>query len=175
MDRELSNLYLAVNAYFTKHVKRKEDADDLTQEVWLKALKNSESLKMVKETQSWFFTIARNTLIDFYRKKKENVNFDSNFLTSNSISESDERLKEQLQTCLSDYIKSLKGDVKQLILEADIKGVSQKELANQLNIPYPTLRSKLQRGRTKIKKMYERDCHLEIGKRGEVLDCRCKN
>jgi RNA polymerase sigma-70 factor (ECF subfamily) len=49
----------------------KEEAEDVTQEVFLKMWRNLKKFKKEKNFQSWLWTIARNTCFDFLRKKKK--------------------------------------------------------------------------------------------------------
>lgn len=53
--------------YFTNHI---EEAKDLTQETFLKALHSLDSFQGKSSTRTWIISIARNTTIDFYRKRK---------------------------------------------------------------------------------------------------------
>jgi len=60
--------------YKTSH---KETAEDLTSQTFIKALKNVGKFDDTKGTlQSWLFRIARNTVIDYYRTKKNLVDID---------------------------------------------------------------------------------------------------
>jgi len=175
MEKFFDAYYSAVRQYFVKNVSNREDAKDLTQEVWLKFLVFRKQPKQIDNLKAWIFTVARNTLIDYYRKnnhKKSVSEWDNTFKPIPETNNAD--LQEKLSTCLTYYIQDLQNDVKKILIASDIKGVSQKILAQQLNMSYPTLRSKLQRGRKKIRQMFERDCYLELGTRGEVLDCQCK-
>lgn len=175
MEKYLIDYYDAIHQYFIKNVANREDANDLTQEVWLKILKNRSHSSPINNVKSWMFTVARNTLIDFYRKHNQTKSLSDWDSIFEQLSDTDNAyLQTKLLTCLGLYIQDLPSDVKKILVASDLKGVSQKNLAEQLEIPYPTLRAKLQRGRKKIKKMFERDCYLALGKRGGVLDCRCK-
>ena len=51
-------------------IKNKEEAEDVTQEVFVKVWKNLKRYKIGKNFKVWLFAIARNTAIDFLRKKK---------------------------------------------------------------------------------------------------------
>ena len=53
--------------YFTSNI---EEAKDLTQETFVKALHSIESFQGKSSTRTWIISIARNTTIDFYRKRK---------------------------------------------------------------------------------------------------------
>jgi RNA polymerase sigma-70 factor (ECF subfamily) len=60
--------------FIYQYVKNRELAEDLTQEVFIKVWKNFKKFDPKKKFKVWLFQIARNTTIDFFRKKKE-INF----------------------------------------------------------------------------------------------------
>jgi RNA polymerase sigma-70 factor (ECF subfamily) len=56
--------------FINKNIGSVADAEDITQEVFLKVWKNIKKFDREKDFKPWVFQIAKNTLIDFYRKKK---------------------------------------------------------------------------------------------------------
>jgi RNA polymerase sigma-70 factor (ECF subfamily) len=69
--RTLISRYTAMIYNFTRRLGAKGDTDDITQEVFVKAWKNLERFDEEKATfKTWIFTIARNSVTDFLRKKK---------------------------------------------------------------------------------------------------------
>ncbi|MCL5733760.1 MAG: sigma-70 family RNA polymerase sigma factor [Patescibacteria group bacterium] len=60
--------------FIYQYVKNREQAEDLVQETFLKVWKNLKRFDLTKKFKVWIFKIARNTVIDFFRKKKE-INF----------------------------------------------------------------------------------------------------
>ena len=75
-DRYIKHIYRFV--YYKTFVK--ENAEDLTSDIFHKALKNIHSFKKEKGSFStWLYQIARNSVIDYYRTRKENVPFDDVF------------------------------------------------------------------------------------------------
>lgn len=59
-----------VYRYILYKVGKKWDADDLVSEVFRKAFERQSSLRQDSNEKAWLMTIARNTVIDYYRKKK---------------------------------------------------------------------------------------------------------
>ncbi|ACB83731.1 RNA polymerase sigma factor [Natranaerobius thermophilus] len=55
--------------YIYYRVNNKEVTEDLVSDIFLKVLRNLKSLKKPEDFQSWIYSIARNALIDYYRKK----------------------------------------------------------------------------------------------------------
>lgn len=68
MQQQVVQLYNPLLNYVKKRVRNMEDAEDLTQDVFLKLAKSDE--QQVNNLKSWVYTIARNTITDYYRKKQ---------------------------------------------------------------------------------------------------------
>lgn len=73
----LATLYSAafdrIFKFIYYRVSHTETAEDLTEEVFIKAFKNLHKVKKAASFQPWLYQIARNTVIDYYRSKKETV------------------------------------------------------------------------------------------------------
>lgn len=116
-----------VYGYFFYRVKQKELAEDLTQECFLKIMKNLEKYR-VKEASfsAWVFTIARHTLIDHYRVKREEI------LLENG-SELKEREKEIEKVSVRDLLEkallNIKEDYREVIYLRFLMDLSLKETA----------------------------------------------
>ena len=68
MGQQIAELYQQLSLYIKKRVNNQADAEDLTQEVFYKLSKSDRD--HVKSIKSWVYTIAKNTITDYYRKKK---------------------------------------------------------------------------------------------------------
>lgn len=147
-----------------------DDAQDIYQEVILKIMNKTNQLKKAESLKSWLFTIAKNQVIDFYRTKKPVV--DPELLSVGALTEESEvNTYSEMEECLYVFIDQLPDDYKTIITLSEIEGRSQKELAQSLGVNYVTLRSKVQRGREKIRKMIFDACIVEQDASGRFLEC----
>lgn len=91
VERYIQIIYIFV----FKLVKNKEDADDITQEVFIKAWKNLKKYDHKKNLKTWLFSIAKNTTFDKLRKKKS-VTFSNlnTIINSNNISDEDIHIED---------------------------------------------------------------------------------
>lgn len=70
-EQLMNGIYQPVYHYLVKRTGRNEEADELCQEVFLKVFERLDSYRSeVASVKTWVFTIARNTLVDFYRRQK---------------------------------------------------------------------------------------------------------
>ncbi len=125
---EIYDLYVdKIYNYIYYRVKKKEEAEDLTQTVFLKAL---EAIKRYESRtvpfSSWLFRIAHNIVVDHYRKSKTIERVEET-LPSAEISQEVERLDEK--ESLLKAINNLKDEHREVIILKFIEGFSNKEIA----------------------------------------------
>jgi RNA polymerase sigma-70 factor, ECF subfamily len=171
-----SELHKSLLAYIKSKIRSKEDAEDILQNVFIKISVNINSVSDDKKLTGWIYTITRNAIIDYYRShaSKRNNSLDENLEEllpeENSIDDT-----KGLDQCLGGMIAQLPDDYKTIITDAELKGISQKELAEKYNMPYPTVRSRVQRGRERLKQLLTNCCHIESDKHGNILDVNKKS
>ncbi len=163
--------------YLTKRVKNSEDVNDIIQNTFIKVKKNIDSLKNPLKAEKWIFQIARNTMYDFFRDRKKNLEFQDN--TSESFSELNNFEDEEVDVItktqkMSEYaslvIENLPEKYTQAIMLADIEGMSMKEVAKNLDLSISGAKSRVQRGRKLIKELILKCCEVQTDVYGNILD-----
>ncbi len=171
---EVSKVERTFGDYLMNFIKSRvscaEDAKDIYQEVIVKIINKSGSLSKEQSLKSWLFTIARNQIIDYYRSRKMPENLDTPTL-ENTFERDEKKAYRELESCLHGFINLLPEGYKDLIIKSEIEGKSQKELSEAMGINYVTLRSKVQRGRDRIRKMIFDACSIEKDAAGGLLEC----
>ncbi len=140
-----------------------DDANDLVQEAYMKAYKSIESYQVGSNAKAWLFTILKNAFINEYRKKaKAPTKVDYEEIVSFHQEESDSALtsytdlrEDLFDAMLGDEmtaaINSLDVPYRTVILLCDLEGFKYEEIAEILDIPVGTVRSRLHRGRNMLK------------------------
>jgi RNA polymerase sigma-70 factor, ECF subfamily len=162
--------------YVRSKIQSKEDAEDIVQNVFIKISSNIDKLSEDTKLKSWIFTITRNAIIDYYRinanKKKITIGGE----LEEGIFEDDEPdTTKGLDQCMESMIGLLPDEYRDVIVDSEIKGIRQKDLAEKYGIAYPSMRSRVQRGRERLKQIFQNCCHIETDRRGNVLDAQSKN
>ncbi len=175
---EVTNVERSYGAQLRNFIKSKiscsEDAKDIYQEVIVKIINKSNSLRNDESLKSWIFAIARNQVIDYYRSRKKLQELNIATL-ENPLETIEGKSYGEMEGCLHGLINLLPEDYKNLIVESDIKGKCQKELSETTGINYVTLRSKVQRGRDRIRKMMFNACSIEKDAASGLLECLPKS
>ncbi|MHC4325316.1 MAG: RNA polymerase sigma factor [Planctomycetota bacterium] len=141
-----------VRAYMFCGSENWADADDMTQDVYLKALRGWNQFNGKASRQAWLFVIAKRTRIDWFRKKsRENNVFGSDnpekfdkVISSNEDVDNIEKVW--------DLVRELDDEQSQVVHLRFAAGLSYAQIAQALEIPIGTVRSRLHRGLKGIRK-----------------------
>lgn len=141
----------------------REDALDLTQEVFIKAHSAIRRFREDAVFYTWLYRIAVNACIDYLRRRKrtqEPFSLDGEVLAECGYEPVDEspftnpeRMLEnkELRAHLRRAIESLSEPLRVAVLMHDVEGLSQKEIADLLRCPLGTVKSRIQRGRMELR------------------------
>ncbi|PKL83813.1 MAG: RNA polymerase subunit sigma [Ignavibacteriae bacterium HGW-Ignavibacteriae-3] len=135
-----------------------DDADDLVQETFMKAFRFFDKFERGTNCKAWLFRILKNSFINDYRKQKkepDKVDYDDiqNFYENIKSNEVDSRHYEMdafsnlLDDDISKAITELPEDFRTVIILNDIEGFTYEEIADFVDIPVGTVRSRLHRAR----------------------------
>jgi RNA polymerase sigma-70 factor (ECF subfamily) len=141
----------------------REDALDLTQDVFIKAHGAIGRFREDAVFYTWLYRIAVNSCIDHLRRRKrtqEPFSLDGEVLAGLGYEPVDEspfvdpeRVLEntELRAALRTAIDSLSEPLRVAVLMHDVEGLSQKEIADLLHCPLGTVKSRIQRGRIELR------------------------
>ena len=151
--------------------------DDLLQEVFVKVQSRISTLRDESRLQSWLYHITRNTIIDHYRKQKPEVELPE---TVDLPEKEQFRVLEELAECVKPMMDILPEKYRLPLLLSELEGLPQKEVAERLGLSLSAAKSRVQRGRERLKDVFTECCHFEVDQRGSVMgyqnkkgECRC--
>jgi len=160
-------------SYIRGKVRSREDAEDILQNVFFRISSGVNRLKDEEKLRGWIFTITRNAIIDYYRANAARKNFTVNAeMDSNILQEMEEDPTKGLDRCINSMIDLLPDEDRDIIVDSELKGVKQKDLAEKYGMAYPSMRSRVQRGRERLKQLFYNCCHIETDRLGNVLEAR---
>ncbi|MGO9256183.1 MAG: RNA polymerase sigma factor [Bryobacteraceae bacterium] len=138
-------------------VRNVADAQDLTQEAFIKALQHQDQLKDGQKAAHWLSRIATNTAIDFLRRSGR-ATFCEIEEAPESPSESPEQalLRSEHRDYLEDGLRLLSARERAALMLRDVEGLPAEEVAQRLNCSQATVRSHIANARTKLRKYMER-------------------
>ena len=136
------------------------DAQDLTQEAFIKALQRQDQLKDTEKAAHWLSRIATNTAIDFMRRHGK-VNFceiETLIEPLREPSESPEQavLRSEHRSYLEEGLSVLTERERVALVLRDVEGLPAEEVARRLNCSKATVRSHIANARIKFRRFAER-------------------
>lgn len=143
------------------------DAEDLVQETFVRAFQFFAQFQGGTNARAWLFRIMTNLYINSYRKRTrepDKVSYDEmeDFYLYNRLSDAqssgtaaspEEVILTQVQAeAIRDAIEKLPDEYRETVILADVNEFSYQEIAEMLEIPIGTVRSRLSRGRRLVQK-----------------------
>jgi len=144
-------------------------AEDVLQETFVRIHNGLASLHESQRLAAWVYRIAHHTLIDHVRKEQAS----RQPLTTPLALATDapaENYNEVVGGWLGQMVQNLPAPYRTAVALAELDGVTQREVSAQLGISLSGAKSRVQRGREKLKAMLLNCCHIEMDRRGNVVD-----
>lgn len=135
-----------------------EEAEDLTQDIFLKLYNSISKYDFEKNFTAWLLTLARNHLIDQYRKtkweKKSRDEFDEHYLSAGINSSPEESvLAQESKKIVWEGFNHLSSEIRMAVILRDIQGKKYEEIAEIMELPLGTVKSRVNRGRLQLAKI----------------------
>jgi RNA polymerase sigma-70 factor (ECF subfamily) len=160
-----------------KFVGKHDEAEDLTQDVFLKIFKSLNTFDRRANFQTWLISVSRNLCIDHYRsvrKERETINRD---VDANDLSPASTTASPHAELELRDRVVLLRQALDKLaptlrtaVMLRDIQEFSYQEIADRLHLPEGTVKSRINRGRTELARQIQklRDQQDAVPKTGVI-------
>jgi RNA polymerase sigma-70 factor, ECF subfamily len=149
------------------------DAEDLTQDVFLKVYRNLASFDVDKGSfQTWIATLARNLLVDHFRRTRMDRASDSldatvsgeddgsttmaDRLADPRPSQEDHASGLELKVRIQQALSQLSPELREAVVFRDLEDMDYKEIAQVLRIPEGTVKSRISRGRGELARLLQR-------------------
>ena len=146
-----------------KFVGKHEEAEDLTQDIFLKIFKALATFDRRANFQTWIVSISRNLCIDHYRSvRKERMTIarevDTNDLQPASTDRTPYAAAEHqdLRVMLRQALQTLPETLRTAVVLRDLQELSYQEIADKLQLPEGTVKSRINRGRLELARQLKR-------------------
>lgn len=151
-------------------------ADDIVGDVLLRLVQHREKLEGADSPIAWMLRAASNAVADHYRKRAA----EERALAQAAYEPADEEDPEtatanaEIAACLAPFIQGLQEPYREALTLVDIEGLSQTAAAERLGISVSGMKSRVQRGRAKLKESLDRCCAFQLDRRGTVIDYKMR-
>ena len=177
--------WAAFEARLRAYVRRRVESaavDDVVGDILLRLVQQRAALEAARNPLAWMLRLAANAVADHHRRRDverralSQAQMEAGAATGAGTGVSgpaeDGTASEEISHCIRPLIEGLPHRYRDALLLTEIRGLSQAEAAQRLNLSRSGMKSRVQRGRAKLKQALLRCCDVRRDARGGVLDYR---
>ncbi len=155
-----------LHGWLLKKLGNRADADDMLQDLFLKAIRQQDRFCELSNARAWLFEVARNALIDRLRVARAQIELPEDLVAETIEVEP----VDSLAACLPRVLSELSADDREALTLCDLQGMSQQDYANLKGISLPGAKSRVQRARKRMREQLTSACQVRFDAAGQVSD-----
>ena len=164
----------SLRAYVSRRVEAGA-VDDVVGDILLLLVRHRDRLAVADEPTAWVFRVAANAIADHHRRRAAEARalpqYAAEIEQNGGESGDASNAAAEIAECLAPVIRNLPQPYAEALLLTDIAGLNQTEAAARLGLSTSGMKSRVQRGRSKLKQAILRCCAVALDCRGGVIDC----
>jgi len=148
-------------------------ADDVLGDILEKLVRSKDKVAAAETPMAWVYRVAANAVTDHYRRRAaerrllDAAQAETGLMTPEAGGRNE---AAALADCLVPMIEALPAPYGEALMMTDIGGMSQTAAAERLGLSPSGMKSRVQRGRRKLKESLLRCCRVSLNRRGDVLN-----
>jgi RNA polymerase sigma-70 factor (ECF subfamily) len=177
ISAEARGAWREVEARLRPYVARRvppSDVDDVVQETFVRVHRGLSKLADGERFGAWVYRIARNAIADHGRSRVRHptaTGVPDGEPAEPTTLDIDDNLEADLAECIALFVARLPSPYREAVTLTELQGLTQKDAAAMLGVSLSGMKSRVQRGRERIRKMFEECCEIAVDCRGHVTDC----
>ncbi len=185
VDQDFQAIYQIFNEKIRRYLARivgETEAEDLAQEVFVKVSRGLKDFRRESSLSTWIYKIATNTALDRVRARSlQRENLDTR--QGNDEGEGEEEyvltedhkpsleaslIKKEMHDCIRGMVEGLRENYRTVLILSDFEELTSTEIAGILGISSDTVKIRLHRARTRLRKEPDSKCSLYRDERNEL-------
>ena len=172
--QKIYDLYQPRIQRYLAHLVSEQEAEDLTQEVFVKVSQGLKTFRGESQLSTWVYRIATNAAIDkirtvSYRQDTELILLDDStepedkdVWTGEEIPSLEQQLmQKEMYRCFLDYVKRLPTNYRTVVVLSELEQLPNNEIAEILGLSLDVVKIRLHRGRTRLLQELRDHCKAE--------------
>jgi RNA polymerase sigma-70 factor (ECF subfamily) len=139
-------------------------ADDLIQDVFLKAMRQGRQFCGLVHPRAWLFQVARNAMVDALRVERPTIPLPDDLMAP----EPDMPAVDAVADCLPLILDRLRAEDSDILRQCDLAGTKQLDYARAHGLTLPATKARLLRARQRMRDALIRDCGVRFDEAGSV-------
>lgn len=159
---------------YLMHLVGKHDAEDLTQEVFVKIDQRLKTFRGEAQLSTWVYRVATNAALDrlrstsFRQESQTDSLDDSNDAACEDIRSVEEvfsfeqqLMRQEMHQCFGSFVRDLPANYRTVVVLSELEEMTNKEIAEILNLSLDTVKIRLHRGRSRLLRELKSHCTAE--------------
>jgi RNA polymerase sigma-70 factor (ECF subfamily) len=157
--------------YIARRVPVEIDPSDILQDIFIRLHHGQDSLRDEDSFGGWVYRIAQHAIADHLRKyrREPTAVVELSHEASELADEND--LAPELAQCVAVFVARLPSPYREAVTLTELNGLTHKRAAEILSVPLSTMKSRVARGRQRIRSMFDECCVMSVDSRGRVTQC----
>lgn len=161
-----------LHRYVKRRVGDGPASEDIVHDILVRLHENQAGLANAHNPGGWLYRIASNAVVDHYRKRARHKELVASLRQQVSEHESEDApvSDPSLTQCLEPLVQRLPEPYRNTLLLTDLGELSQADAAREIGISISGMKSRVQRGRQKLREALLKCCAVEMDRRGRIID-----
>jgi RNA polymerase sigma-70 factor, ECF subfamily len=169
-----TDLRAQLRPFVARRVPAPCDVDDVLQDIFLRMQKGLAGLRDEERFGPWVLRVARSAIADHRRRAQRHAppSDDASKEADGPWQEPDENaVQQELATYVARFVAALPSPYREALTLTELEGLTQKDAAAMLGVSVSTMKSRVQRGRVRLRELFEACCEIALDARGRVTAC----
>lgn len=161
--------------FIARRVQSAADADDVLQDVLLRLYAGLPELRDEERLGPWVYQVARNAVTDHVRRSSRRTREAAGAVEEaeqlSQAAEADPSAPCVMASYVGRLVGLLPSPYREALTLTELEGLAQKDAAEMLGVSLPCLKSRVQRGRERLREAFHEACVIALDARGHVMSC----
>jgi RNA polymerase sigma-70 factor (ECF subfamily) len=161
--------------FVARRVSDASAVDDVLQDVFLRMQRSLADLREEERFGPWAYQVARRAIAEHRRARARHpiATGDAPELAVDPSEDKDDRAVERdLATYIAPFIAMLPTPYREALTLTELEGLTQKDAAEMIGASLSGMKSRVARGRQRLRKLLEDCCEIALDARGRVIECQ---
>lgn len=148
------------------------EIDDVMQDIFIRMQRGLAALRDEERFTSWLFQIARSSVADHMRARARHplTDGDEPEEPAAESGEDDREATRSLARCITLFVAALRSPYREAVTLVELEGLTIREAAGLVGISLSGMKSRVQRGRDQLRRMFDQCCEIALDVRGKVTE-----
>jgi RNA polymerase sigma-70 factor (ECF subfamily) len=168
-DAAVTGFAARLRGFIRRRVSDNATADDLTQETLLKVYRSRAGVPETQRLEAWLYRIARNTVIDHYRRRRPTVELPA--VLAAEPADDVAELRSAVVAAMRRFLAEMPETYREPVRLAELEGLPLAKIALRLDLSLTAVKARVRRGRVMLRKKLQDCCRFEFDRMGKVIGC----